>query len=352
MSYQHGLAAINLEMPGIVPRTEFSADFHWNLVSTVLGKAVDSSSDYKTREKASEDFVKAWNYSLCWNVLTGSQIFGNKRTFMGHAVYAADGVDFIDEKFNLFESYEDVYNYDMFSEYTVKDKQSLINDYNNNYADQVRRWPECIQMTGIYVTCMSGMIDLLGWDTLLEAAGNDSKAFGEFVNRYSNWMMQYFEALACCDSPVVMIHDDLVWSNGPFLHPDFYRKYIFPNIKKMLLPLREAGKKILFTSDGDFTMFVDDIADCGVNGFVLEPLTDMTCIAEKYGQTHVIIGNADTRILLRGSFDDIEAEVKRCMDIGKKCPGYFLAVGNHIPPNTPVDNALFYNDIYEKLKHR
>ena len=186
----------------------------------------------------------------------------------------------------------------------------------------------------------------------MEAAGHDSKAFGKFVSNYSDWIMQYFEALACSSSPVVMVHDDIVWSNGPFLHPDFYRSYIFPNLKKLLTPLREAGKKILFTSDGDFTMFVDDIAGCGVHGFVLEPLTDMAYIAEKYGGTHVIIGNADTRILLKGSFDDIEAEVKRCMDIGKKCPGFFLAVGNHIPSNTPVENAMFYNDVYEKLKYR
>ena len=37
------------------------------------------------------------------------------------------------------------------------------------------------------------------------------------------------------------------------------------------------------------------------------------------------------------------------MDIGKNCPGFFLAVGNHIPPNTPVDNAIYYNEVYEAL---
>jgi len=29
-----------------------------------------------------------------------------------------------------------------------------------------------------------------------------------------------------------------------------------------------------------------------------------------------------------------------------------MAVGNHIPPNTPVDNALFYNEVYEELAQR
>jgi uroporphyrinogen-III decarboxylase len=149
-----------------------------------------------------------------------------------------------------------------------------------------------------------------------------------------------------------MVHDDIVWGNGPFLKTEWYNEYIFPNLKKLLSPLREAGKKIMFTSDGNFTMFADKIADCGVDGFIMEPGTDMAYIAEKYGKTHVFIGNADTRVLLRGSREDIYNEVKRCMDIGKNCPGFFMAVGNHIPANTPIENALYYNEIYEKLSIR
>ena len=49
---------------------------------------------------------------------------------------------------------------------------------------------------------------------------------------------------------------------------------------------------------------------------------------------------------------DIYAEVKRCMDIGKKCPGFIMAVGNHIPSNTPVENCLYYNEAFEKLRIR
>ena len=78
----------------------------------------------------------------------------------------------------------------------------------------------------------------------------------------------------------------------------------------------------------------------------------MKYVAEKYGKTHSFIGNADTRILLSGSREEIYSEVKRCMDIGKVCPGFIMAVGNHIPPNTPVENCLFYNEVFEKLRRR
>ncbi len=40
------------------------------------------------------------------------------------------------------------------------------------------------------------------------------------------------------------------------------------------------------------------------------------------------------------------------MAIGKDCPGFFMAVGNHIPANTPVGHALYYNEVYEDLSPR
>lgn len=199
---------------------------------------------------------------------------------------------------------------------------------------------------------MSGMIEMLGWDSLLMAAGMDLEAFGELLNRYTDWMMHVYTALADCDVPYIKMHDDIVWTEGAFIAPEWYRKYIFPNYKKLLAPIKEAGKKIIYVCDGNYNQFIDDIADCGVDCFMMEPDTDMKYIAEKYGKTHSFVGNADTRILLRGTKEDIYNEVKRCMDIGKKCPGFVMAVGNHIPPNTPIDSCLYYDEFCKTLGRR
>jgi hypothetical protein len=29
-----------------------------------------------------------------------------------------------------------------------------------------------------------------------------------------------------------------------------------------------------------------------------------------------------------------------------------MAVGNHIPSNTPIENALYYNEVYDELSRR
>ncbi|WP_026485941.1 uroporphyrinogen decarboxylase family protein [Caldanaerobius polysaccharolyticus] len=352
MSYSDGMAAINLEMPPRVPRTEYSAEFHWDLVKTVTGIDVNAESPADVQSKAKYAFMKAWNYDFVWSTLIDADVFGDVRTKMGHAAYASGGVDFSSEVYCPFNSPEDVLRFDPWEIYGSRDKKALVKDFEEHYKKNCRFYPDGVNMTGIYVSCMSGLIGIFGWDMLLLAAGTDIEGFGELTNRYASWIHQYFDALGEADVPVVMIHDDIVWTSGAFLHPQWYRKYVFPNYKKLFAPLIESGKKIIYTSDGNYTEFIDDIADCGIHGFVMEPTTDMKYIAEKYGKTHVFIGNADTLILLNGTKEDIYNEVRRCMDIGKNCPGFFMAVGNHIPPNTPVENALYYNEIYNKLSRR
>ena len=57
-------------------------------------------------------------------------------------------------------------------------------------------------------------------------------------------------------------------------------------------------------------------------------------------------------ILTFGAREQIRGEVERCMTTGKKYPGYFMCVSGHIPPNVPVENALYYNEVYEELRRR
>ena len=353
MSFDDGWAAMNLEMPSRVPRTEYSAEGHYALIREVTGIDVDLDSPAEVKQEASRLFTgpEYWNYDMRWSTGIGGDL-GKYSTSMGHAVYAAGGTDFNDDVHEAFSSPEEVYRFHPLEALGKRPHNELVAQCEESYRGKCAAYPESVNMTGIYTTCISGLIALLGWDMLLLAAGTDPAAFGEMTNRYAVWNQQYFDALGDADVPVVMVHDDIVWTEGAFIHPDWYRKYVFPNFRKYFAPLIDSGKIILFTSDGNYTEFVDDIAECGVSGFVLEPLTDMQYIAEKYGKTHVFVGNADTRILLSGSREAIRQEVERCMRIGKQCPGFFMAVGNHIPSNTPVDSAVYYNEVYVELSRR
>ncbi len=352
MSFDDGWAAIHLEMPPRVPHTEYSIESHWEVVRRCTGLEVTPASPEEVKREAGLALVKALNFDFRWSTLLSNQAFGDLRTDMGHAVYQEGGTDWREHIYCPFKTPEEVLEFDFYQAYGEVDRAYWTRQFEESYAQNCREAPDLVNMTGIYTTLVSGLIEIFGWEMLLLAAGTDPLKFGEVANRYAGWVSQFFQALAESSVPVVMIHDDMVWTSGPIFAPKWYRQYIFPNYARLFAPLREAGKKIMFTSDGNFTRFIDDIAASGVHGFVMEPTTDMAAIAERYGRTHVFIGNADTRILLNGTREDIRAEVERCMRIGKGCPGFFMAVGNHIPPNTPADNVMYYLDVYEELSRR
>lgn len=341
---EKGIAALELEMSDSVPRTEYSVFMHNKLVKAVTGM--------ENCVEAQRVFAEKWDICLSWNTMVGASFLGKYVTSMGHSEYAESGADRNDNVFTCFKDEDEVFAFDPFEKLPYYTHDEMVRMFDENYDGQSRWLPDTVTMTGTYITVVSGLIDMLGWDMLLSCAGYDPQKFGQFTDRYAQWMERFYIALADSKAPVVMVHDDIVWTEGAFMHPEWYRKYVFPNYKKYFSHLHEKGKKILFTSDGNYNEFIDDIAECGVNGFVLEPLTDMQYIADKYGKTHSFIGNADTLKLLYGDKEAIYNEVKRCMDIGKKYPGFIMAVGNHIPPNTPVDNCLYYDEWCKKLGKR
>jgi len=289
-----------------------------------------------------------------WNTTIGpSELEKRGRvTKMGHAVYEEGGTDFDTKAQCPFKDIEDVLTFDPYEEYGEVDINEAVKEIENYYKQQQMIYKDTVNMGGVYVTLFSGLIEIFGWEMFLLAAGMDINRFDRVIESYYRWIKQYYLAFAKSNVPVFMCHDDICWTSGAVFSPDWYRKAIFPRLKKLLEPLFKAGKKIIFTSDGNYTEFFDDIVDSGAHMLVMEPSCDMQLFADKYGKTHGFVGNADTTILLSGTKRDIYNEVNRCMNIGKKYPGFIIAVGNHIPPNTPVDNALYYNEAYFKLRGR
>ncbi len=353
MTYADGWAALNLEKPARIPHTEMSAEwYHCPLVSEVTGIKVDVNSPEADREQGCKDFVRLWDYDIHMTFHFPIEAYAGKWTYMGHAEYAQDGVDFEQGWACPYKTTEQGLAMQPRDVFKSIPHQELLDGFNWQYRHEQEFYPNLVAGTGIYQTLMSGMIAVFGWDMLLTMAGESPEGFGEVVNRYAEWVQDHYNALAECDSDVVWVHDDMVWTEGAFIHPDWYREYIFPNMKKLFAPLVEAGKKILFVCDGDYTQFAKDVADCGVTGFWFECFTDLKYMTETFGQSHVLIGNGDCRPLTFGTKADVRAEVERCMTLGRGCPGYFMCISGHMPPNIPVENALHYFDVYNELSRR
>jgi len=302
--------------------------------------------DPRTDPKAWRAFYDAWDCDFIWSVNDGPDPWDKdgRITDMGHAEFLENGTDLREPVTCPFTDVEQVLNFNAAEEYGLTDMDELVAHYEQVYQVARKEYPNQVYTGGYYKTIVSGAIQAFGWDMLLEAAA-DRDRFVNVVNGFFELTMHHVKAQAKTSIEVFLQHDDMVWTQGAFIHPDFYRNVIFPCYAKFWKVLHEAGKIVLFCSDGNFTEFVDDIAAAGADGFIFEPMTDLDYVVEKYGKTHSIIASKlDCRTLTFGDKDQIKHEIDETLKIAKDCPGFFFAVGNHIPSNVPVDNALYYFD--------
>ena len=201
----------------------------------MTGQAVGPESTGEEKQAATSAFVKAWDYSFMYNTPLDEFIFGDKRTKMGHCVFAAGGTDFDQEKFELFEDAEDIYSFDFFEAYGERDPKEICDYFNKNYRIQTERYPDCVNTSGIYVTGMSGLIEVCGWDMLLLAAGGDYHAFGQVMERYAKWIQSYFEGLACQTFPLSPYTMTLYGPAAPSCPWTGTESFCFPSIRNILL---------------------------------------------------------------------------------------------------------------------
>lgn len=343
MSYQIGIDRLHLRSTPRIGRLEYFSNLEYlaRLFMETYGRRPLANEFGKAGQMLQERYPMDLNWGT-WDGPPNWHTSG-RTTDMGKAIYAGMG-EMHDAAPSPFKTVEEVYAFDAVSEYPMPEFDELVCAYEANYQARKAANSEQVNPGGYYNTMVSGAIAAFGWDMLLQAAA-DQDRFEKVLDTFFQRTLFYNKAWAQTSIEAFIQHDDMVWTAGPFLHPDFYRRVIFPRYSELWKPLRAAGKKVLFCSDGNFTQFIGDIAEAGADGFLFEPITSLEEVIRQFGNTHVIVSSkVDCRTLTLGTIDDVRAEVDNTLALAKKCPGFFFAVGNHIAPNTKLENVAFYLD--------
>ena len=336
MSYRIGIDAINLKSSSRLAHTEYCSN--QDLIDRV-------------ERETGKRFDSAWEFDFCWfsDDGPGDWFARGRATDMGHAVFLKGGTDRREPKPCPFRDAEEVLAFDAVAEYGLDDDAGLAAYYEKRHQETKKWAGDQVVPGGYYKTLWSGAIQAFGWDMLLEAASEKAR-FEKVLDSFFRLTLHHVRAWARTSIEVFNQHDDMVWTAGPFMSPDFYRAAVFPRYRELWKVLKDAGKKVVFTSDGDYTMFLGDVVAAGADGLIFEPLTSLERAVRDHGRTTALFGSAvDARTLTIGTREQILAEVETTVRLGKDCPGFLCAVGNHIPSNVPVENALFY---FDSLKAR
>jgi len=124
---------------------------------------------------------------------------------------------------------------------------------------------------------------------------------------------------------------------GPPQFTEFVAKYQAQIVKGVGVPY-------CFHQCQNATPFFDDIVGTGAGAVAFHELVDMKWAKEKYGKKVILAGNLgvseSTSVGYGGTPQQVDAEVKRIMDIAKPGGGFWFSAGCEVHHAIPEENIL------------
>jgi hypothetical protein len=163
---------------------------------------------------------------------------------------------------------------------------------------------------------------------------------------------RFAKAVAKADlGPIYFIADDVAYKGATLFSPEFLRRTFIRSLRKCIEPLKSAGIKVIFHSDGYLMEIMDDLVDAGIDGLnPIEPIAgmDIAHLKKRYGRNLVLVGNVDcSQVLPLGTVEDVIRATKQCIRDASPGGGHFIGSSSEIVPSTPVENILA---LYETVR--
>lgn len=147
-------------------------------------------------------------------------------------------------------------------------------------------------------------------------------------------------------SPVTQFCEDVAFKGRLICSPALLRDHFFPRAARVIAPLKRAGIKVVWHSDGDITPIIDLALDAGFDGIdPVEPTAgmDIAAIKRRYRGRLILVGNVDTHALAFGAPADVERAVRDCICAASPGGGHILQAGaGELMPDVPLENCLAY----------
>lgn len=150
---------------------------------------------------------------------------------------------------------------------------------------------------------------------------------------------------------IIKIGDDLGTQESLMISPKMYRNILKPIHADYIDFIKNRTKaKVMFHTDGNVFPLIPDFIEIGVD--ILNPIqtsagkmSDLAALKKRYGQELVFCGGIDTHhILPYGTPEEVQAEVKRVIELLAPGGGYIAASVHTIINEVPPENILAFVD--------
>ena len=162
-------------------------------------------------------------------------------------------------------------------------------------------------------------------------------------NKLLEQNIEYIRYYAKSGGDAIYIDDAMTTSD--MISVEHYERFCLPYMKEMVKEIHRLGHKAIIIYFGGISDRLEQIASIGADGLSMETsmknyVNDIDYIAEKIGNRVTLFGNIDpVGILQNGSDEELEAEITRQANAGKKCRGFIMCSGSPITPFTPLERV-------------
>jgi hypothetical protein len=142
----------------------------------------------------------------------------------------------------------------------------------------------------------------------------------------------------------IFLNEDMAGKGGPLLSPKTYRKFIYPQMRRLVDFYKSYGVPyVLVDTDGNSDALFPLLMEAGIDGiWPLERASDMDPneIRRKYGKGLRLWGAVDKRELAKDhqAIDDHLRELIPLIEEG----GFIPTVDHTVPPDVSLDNFRYY----------
>jgi len=222
----------------------------------------------------------------------------------------------------------------------IEEKMTYVREYRKALDESGTKIGLCLLHSAYFQTLYEFMI---GMEDCMTMVYEDRGFIEELLEISSNYWTQFVKRAVDEGVDFIWPADDVAFKTGLFLPPKIMKEMWLPHLKRIIEPALDAGKPVMFHSDGKIDDIVPWLIDIGVD--CIHPLdpygVDYREYKKKFGDRLCLAGNIDIEFpLAHGTPEEVENDVKEHMETLKPGGGYVACSSHSIVNYIPHENYM------------